>query len=308
MIPGLPKRPRLLEFRKRALTLREMKFLGEQKTLVGLELLNCPIRDAHIRPLAQLPRLVNLGLSGTLITDRALAFLARLPKLSILNLSHTRITGTGLRHFHGHPSLETLWLNQTRVSDTGVRSLIRIPRLSVVRLGHTAVTFKGLLSLAGKDDLNVVSDGQFTPGQMRDFEAAQRNLASGPDVASDGDAARQVLLDFFDAMNQWERSMAKASNRRLRTVGKRSCSAIFKTFCTPKPRSYGKPNVLSMCHPPEHLGEKVVDVRQPSKSKVIIYTKDRTDIQQRYHIVKYKGAWRIDHREWQIDGWSPNTL
>lgn len=322
MITDLPKRPRNVDFDGRSFTIDEMRFLGSQTTFVTLGFKNCPIGDAHIAALRALPRLLRLWLEGTQITDAALGHLATFPKLEFLILDRTRITGEGFRHFHDHKALKSLWASETDVTDQTVTLAASIPKLSILRIAKTAVTFEGLLALAASPRLKVNADEQFSADQMREYEAAQRRLARqarGSVVASGDDsaAAKSVLLAFFDAMNEWELSMAtddvvsprtKVELEERRANEKASCAAIFEKYCTSKERVYGRPNVLSYSRPPGYTQEAIVDAEQHSTHKVFIYTKDRSGFQRRYLLSKSKDGWKVDHRECLLDGWSRDFL
>ena len=322
MIDDLPKRPRNVDFERRSFTVEEMKFLGSQSTLVTLGFKDCPINDEHVRELRPLQRLVRLWLEGTQVTDVALEHLAALPKLEFLILDRTRVTGEGLSHFHGHKALKTLWVSETAVSDKTIPLAVGIPKLSILRIAKTAVTFEGLLSLAASEGLKVNAGEQFSPDQMREFESTQRRLARegrGTAVtgADDAEEAKRVLLSFFDAMNEWERRMAEsdatppqseadAKDRQAQDMAR--CAAIIDRYCTSKPRSYGRPNVLNYSTPPGYSLETVVDTEQPAKQKVLIYTKDPNGFQRRFLITRSKGEWRVDHVEIKLDGWTQGYL
>ncbi len=126
-----------------------------------------------------------------------------------------------------------------------------------------------------------------------------------------------MLLAFFEAMNQWESEMAEAEKTRIDSQAESQerqaqdtarCAAIFEKYCTPKPRAYGRPGVLSYSKPPGYTQETVVDTEKPSKQKILIYTKDTSGFQRRYLVIRSKGEWRVDHREIRLEGWTQDYL
>lgn len=321
MIDDLPKRPRTVDFNARSFSIDEMRFLGSQTTLVTLGFKDCPIKDEHVRELRDLPRLLRLSLISTRITDAALEHVATLPKLEMLWLDGTKITGEGFRFLHQHGKLRTLWADETKVTDKTIALAAGIPKLNILRIAKTAVTFNGLLSLAINPRLNVVGDDQFTAEQMREFEATQLRLAresrgTPAANASDCEAAKLVLLAFFKAINEWEDQLHKADEAEEKSKSKKrsteeftvKCSAIFDKYCTPKPRADGRPNMISYCVPPKYTNVEIVELEQPTKNKVVVYTKDSHGFQRRYWIVKKKDEWRVDYVEWHSDGWSRDFL
>lgn len=325
MIPDLPNRPRILEFSKREFTIDEFRHLGSLKSVVSLTFSDCPIGDKHVAELCRLPRLIFLSLEGTLISDAVFEDLARLPKLDFLVLDRTRITGNGLGRFSQHTSLRTLWLCETKINDSTIPCVAQIPKLSIPRIAKTSVSFEGLMSLAVNPRIEVVADGQFTKHQMADFEAAQRTFARSsrntrqqmPLSTEDRDNATLALQRFFDAMAKWERDQLQESRNQSVSAtaveerdrnAQSTCAAIFEEYCTPKPRTYGRPNAISYSDPPEYSQEMIIDIEVSDKNKAIIYTKDALETQRRYLLVKSRGKWRVDHRECLMDGWSRDFL
>jgi len=313
MIPGLPPRPRTVDLSGQPLTVEQMEHLGAQRTLVGVQLDDCPIGDEHVRAICGLDRLVNLSLCGTRVGDGALEHLARLPRLELLFLDRARIHGEGLRHLARSAKLETLWLCETDVDDATIGLAAAIPKLATLRIAKTRVTIDGLMTLAARQGLRVVADGQFSDPELAAFEAARRDRETagrgkGKPPPADEAAAREVLVALFEALNGWERSLtaAQASGLPLWTADHQAaCAAVFSRYCTERAsrdvarRPFGEP--------PEHDREQVVDARAETKTKLWLYTKGHAG-ESRYLVVRGPDGWRIDRREWSSGRWQRRWL
>jgi Leucine Rich repeat len=69
----------------------------DDEAVIGISLENCPIRDAHLAHMKDIPFLRRLRLSHTPITDAGLAHLRECRKLEELRLTGTQVTDTGVR-------------------------------------------------------------------------------------------------------------------------------------------------------------------------------------------------------------------
>ncbi len=87
----------------------------------------CPIDDAGVAPIANLPDLENLWLSHTRITGTAPASFSDLPKLSSLDLNHTKVTDIGLARIGNSRSLVHLDIYDTQVTDSGLSAMTAMP-------------------------------------------------------------------------------------------------------------------------------------------------------------------------------------
>lgn len=119
--------------------------------------------------------------------------------------------------------------------------------------------------------------------------------------------APEVLKQFFDSMNKWERdnliplrTEAPGSERRAKTA----LEKIYSKFLTKKERKSGKLASLDVGEPPEYDKDLEVIVNQDIQDKTGIIETQRTDPNARkfierfrYHL-KYQGqVWRIDRKE-----------
>ncbi|NQX43208.1 NTF2 fold immunity protein [Pedobacter steynii] len=303
-----------LQFKDRTFTTEEIRDIAAQTKLLGLSFENCPITDEDIAQLCHLPKLVNLSLEHTNITDRSLEHLANLLALNYLFITGANLNGSGFKSFENHRKIDCIWACSTKLNDDGLRLLANIPKLGTIRILDTAVTFEGLLSVADNQRICVVADDMFSREQMEQFEQEQRNQAkskknTNPEAVEE---ARAILLSFFQAMTDWEKyaEASFASSQQFAPDLQPKCEAIFHQYCTDKPRNGYRPTGLFFAGGPKYTygEEQFTDVEQPSKNKIIFYTKNHNDFQYRYLVLKKENEWRVDERQWHSTGWKKNGL
>jgi|GEM_PF-6738938 len=102
---------------------------------LGVDLEKCPVTDAAMVELANLPNLMILDLSETQVTDIGLTTLGDLPGLVFIDLTLTMITDEGLAQLARMQGLKFIYLPLTfRVTDTGIDHLHALKNLEVVIL------------------------------------------------------------------------------------------------------------------------------------------------------------------------------
>lgn len=124
--------------------------------LERLSLANTRVGDAGLGHVRGLAGLTQLFLDGTRVTDTGLVHLAKLPRLEVLGLRETGVTGPGLRHLAGLPALKSLLLGGTVVDDAALAHLAGLTSLVSLDLSDTCVTDAGLARLVGQQSLVVL--------------------------------------------------------------------------------------------------------------------------------------------------------
>lgn len=303
-----------LQFKDRTVTAEEIREIAAQTKLLGLSFQNCPITDEDIAQLCHLPKLANLSLEHTAITDRSLEHLANLPALNYLFITGANLNGAGFKSFENHRKIDCIWACSTKLNDEGLRFLANIPKLGTIRILDTAVTFEGLLSVADNPRICVVADDLFSREQMEQFEQEQRNQAKSKKafIPEEVEKAKTVLLSFFRTITEWEKYAEESSSgsQPFAQDLQPKCEAIFHQYCTDKPRNGYRPTGLSFSGGPQYTygEEQFTDIEQPSKNKIIFYTKNQIDFQYRYILLKKENEWKVDERQWHSTGWKKNGL
>lgn len=303
-----------LQFKDRSFTAEEIKEIAAQTKLLGLSFQNCPITDEDIAQLCELPKLVNLSLEDTGITDLSLEYLSRLPSLKYLFITGADLNGSGFKSFENNKKIDCIWASNTKLNDEGLRLLANIPKLGIVRIPDTEVTFEGLLSVAHNPRIKVVTGDLFSPEQMAQFEQEQREQAKSKKTFIPGEVekAKTVLLSFFQAMTEWEKYAEESSSgpRPFAPDLQPKCEAIFNQYCTAKTRIGYRPTGLSFSGGPDYTygTQQFIDVEQPSKNKILFYTKNHIDFQYRYILVKKEGDWKVEECQWHSAGWKKYGL
>lgn len=98
---------------------------------------NCPVGDATVHVLSEMPELRDIYLSGTLITDSGIGYLTKLKTLEYLNLNRTKITDASVKaliNILDLPGFQELDVTDTSISAAGMEQLWR--HESEIRDGH----------------------------------------------------------------------------------------------------------------------------------------------------------------------------
>ena len=117
--------------------------------LEEIDLSRCPIGDAGLVSISDLPSLRRLVLAGTKVSDDGLKAL-RPGSLRTLDLSGTKITDAGLKYLCKPGIAERLTelnLADTAVTDNAVEYLRKMPRLKTLRLTGTTISDQGVEKL-----------------------------------------------------------------------------------------------------------------------------------------------------------------
>lgn len=303
-----------LQFKDKSFTAEEIKDIAAQKKLLGLSFQNCPVTDEDILVLSGLPKLVNLSLENTGITDLSLEYLSRLPALKYLFITGAELNGSGFKSFENNKKIDCIWACSTKLNDEGLRLLAKIPKLGAVLIRDTEVTFEGLLSVAHNPRINVGTGELFSPEQVAQFEQAQRDQAKSKKtfIPEEVEKAKTVLLSFFEAITEWEKYADESSSgpRPFAPDLKPKCEAIFNRYCTDKNRAGYRPTGVTFSGGPDYSygTQQFTDVEQPSKNKILFYTKNHIDFQYRYILVKKENEWKVDECHWHSTGWKKYGL
>lgn len=303
-----------VQFKDQILSPEEIKALAQQKKLIGISFENCPVTDDDILQLSALPKLVNLSLENTSITDLSLEYLSKFSALKFLFITGANIDGSGFKSFENHKKIDCIWACSTKLNDEGLRFLANIPKLGIIRIVDTSVTFEGLLSVAHNPRINVVADDLFSPEQIAQFKQEQRNQAKSKRsfIPEEVEKAKVVLLSFFQAMTEWEKYAEESSSgsRPFAPDLQPKCQVIFNQYCTEKPRWGYRPDGVHFSLGPDYTykTQELIDVEQPSKNKILFYTKNHIGFQYRYILIKKEDDWKIDECQWHSTGWKKYGL
>ncbi len=108
----------------------------------------CPINDAGLKALPDLPALETLEFDGwEKVSNEGFAEVKRFPKLRWLRLPDG-ITDEGLIHLDDLPELRELWAHNSSITDDGCGHLARLDKLEKLSLYSPNVTDRGIGELA----------------------------------------------------------------------------------------------------------------------------------------------------------------
>ena len=189
-----------------------LKEVTEERFCKGHHYKDVALTDEMVAQIVQVKSLVNMGFINTAITDEALQYLATLPKLKLLFLEDNKqVTGEGFKYFANKP-IDHISLDGCPVTDETLKIVLQVPRLKSLSLKRTRVTFEGLMAVAHYNKVSFYLDKPFTAEQIKAFEQAQRTAGKKKPAAPPSDdlpIVKQLLLDFFAAMTEWEAFAAK---------------------------------------------------------------------------------------------------
>jgi hypothetical protein len=156
-------------------TLQAIVGLGGLRHLV---LDGCPITDAGLVHVAEVPELESLSLSETRITDQGLAVLTGLPQLRFLRLDRVGVTDRGLEWVGKIRSLRTVSLWQARITGNGLKHLSELPELCILSLDETPIDDGDLAALHRAPRLGYLSvwKTRVSARAGRELETALPNL------------------------------------------------------------------------------------------------------------------------------------
>jgi len=267
-----------------------------------------------VAQIVQVKSLVNMGFINTAITDEALQYLATLPKLKLLFLEDNKqVTGKGFKYFTNKP-IDHISLDGCPVTDETLKIVLQVPRLKSLSLKRTRVTFEGLMAVAHYNKVNFYLDKSFTDEQIKTFEQAQRTAGKKKPAATPTDdlpIVKQLLLDFFAAMTEWEAFAAKNDDTKEGDLLVREkCKALFQKYCMDKPRAGYRPEGISysLDRGGTYGDHQIIDTEIVTKNKIYLYTQDRHGSQFRFLIIRKDGEWRIDECQWHDGGWTKYGL
>ncbi len=161
-ISALPKLTDLT-LRGASLTTDRLSVVARMPRLTGLMLADTPIHD--LAPLAPLVgRLTYLGVLNSPLTDDGLKPMANATRLRGMSLSGTRVAGAGLSNLAGSKGLRTLTLSGPSITDDALASLATWTGPRNLSLYGTSITDAGLSHLAPMASLNqvVIYDASIT--------------------------------------------------------------------------------------------------------------------------------------------------
>jgi len=218
-----------------------LKEVTQERFCKGHHYKDVALTDEMVAQIVQVKSLVNMGFINTTITDEALQYLATLPKLKLLFLEDNKqVTGEGFKYFASKP-IDHISLDGCPITDETLKIVLQVPRLKSLSLKRTRVTFEGLMAVAHYNKVNFYLDKSFTQEQIKAFEQAQRTSGKKKPAAPPSDdlsIVKQLLLDFFTAMTQWETFATKNDDTKEGDLLVREkCKALFQKYCTDKRRA-----------------------------------------------------------------------
>ena len=235
---------------KRPITLETaLKEVTEERFCKGHHYKDVALTDEMVEQIVQVKSLVNMGFINTAITDEALQYLATLPKLKLLFLEgNKQVTGEGFKYFVDKP-INHISLDGCPVTDETLKIVLQVPRLKSLSLKRTRVTFEGLMAAAHYNKVSFYLDKPFTADQIKAFEQSQCTAGKKKPTTPPTDdlpVVKQLLLDFFVAMTEWEAFATKNDDTREGDLLVREkCKVLFKKYCTDKRRAGYRPEGIS---------------------------------------------------------------
>ena len=300
---------------KHAITLEAaLKEVTEERFCKGHHYKDVALTDAMVEQIVQVKSLVNMGFINTDITDEALKYLATLPKLKLLFLEDNKqLTGEGFKYFTSKP-VNHISLDGCPVTDETLKIVLQVPRLKSISLRRTRITFEGLMAVAHYSRIKFYLDKFFTEEQIKTFEQAQRTAGKKKPTTTNTDdlqVVKQLLLNFFSAMTQWEEFATKNDETEEDDLLiEEKCKTIFKKYCTDKRRIGYRPEGISfsMTKGGTYGNHQIIDSETLTKNKIYIYTQDELNFQYRFLIIRKDGIWKIDECQWRDGGWEKYGL
>ena len=291
-----------------------LKEVTEERFCKGHHYKDVALTDAMVEQIVQVKSLVNMGFINTDITDEALKYLATLPKLKLLFLEDNKqLTGEGFKYFTSKP-VDHISLDGCPVTDETLKIVLQVPRLKSISLRHTRITFEGLMAVAHYSRIKFYLDKFFTEEQIKTFEQAQRTAGKKKPTTTNTDdlqVVKQLLLNFFSAMTQWEEFATKNDETEEDDLLiEEKCKTIFKKYCTDKRRIGYRPEWISfsMTKGGTYGNHQIIDSETLTKNKIYIYTQDELNFQYRFLIIRKDGIWKIDESQWRDGGWKKYGL
>ena len=291
-----------------------LKEVTEERFCKGRHYKDVALTDEMVAQIVQVKSLVNMGFINTDITDEAIKHLAALPKLKLLFLEDNKqVTGEGFKYFADKP-IDHISLDGCPVTDETLKIVLQVPRLKSLSLKRTRVTFEGLMAVAHYNKVNFYLDKSFTDEQIKTFEQAQRTAGKKKPAAPSSDdlpVVKQLLLDFFTAMTEWEAFATKnGDTQEGDLLVREKCKALFKKYCTDKPRVGYRPEGISysLDKGGTYGDHQIIDTETVTKNKIYLYTQDRHNCQFRFLIIRKEGQWKIDDCQWHDGGWTKYGL
>jgi serine/threonine protein kinase len=170
-LPSIPFRVQMITLEKLQNANELMDSIHDLEKLSVLAVKSCPLDDAGLAKLKNLPglewliikdaRLTGAGLAvlhdlpncryvdivDAPISDQGLSHLQQIPKLDRLVLQGTKITGPGLKYLVKAPNIQRLDLSKSPVNDAGLAQLPSLPKLTDLSLNETYIGDAGLLAM-----------------------------------------------------------------------------------------------------------------------------------------------------------------
>jgi len=291
-----------------------LKEVTEERFCKGHHYKDVALTDEMVEQIVQVKSLVNMGFINTAITDEAIKHLAALPKLKLLFLEDNKqVTGEGFKYFADKP-IDHISLDGCPVTDETLKIVLQVPRLKSLSLKRTRVTFEGLMAVAHHNKVSFYLDKPFTAEQIKAFEQAQRTAGKKKPAAPSSDdllVVKQLLLDFFAAMTEWEAFAAKNDDTQEgELLVEEKCKALFQKYCTNKRRAGYRPEGISysLDRGGTYGDHQIIDTETVTKNKIYLYTQDRHNCQFRFLIIRKDGQWKIDECQWNHGGWKKYGL
>ena len=300
---------------KRPITLETaLKEVTEERFCKGHHYKNVALTDEMVAQIVQVKSLVNMGFINTDITDEALQYLATLPKLKLLFLEDNKqVTGEGFKYF-ADKTIDHISLDGCPITDGTLKIVLQVPRLKSLSLKRTRVTFEGLMAVAHYNKVSFYLDKPFTAEQIKAFEQAQRTAGKKKPAATptnDLPIVKQLLLDFFAAMTEWEAFAAKNDDTEEgEFLVREKCKVLFQKYCTDKRRAGYRPEGISysLDKGGTYGAHQIIDSELVTKNKIYLYTQDDRNDQFRFLIIRKDGKWKIDDCQWHNGGWTKYGL
>lgn len=126
---------------------------------------------------------------------------------------------------------------------------------------------------------------------------------------------QNLLLQFMQSMHEWEIICNEIDKQRELSFEeqfnkqKELVSKIFLTYCTPRERKYGRPNTISYGGEYDVDEEKITDVVEEGKNRIVVHTYREVPMQEKkqYIFLFKKGKWLLDSKK-RYSSWKQKWL
>ena len=211
-------------------------------------------------------------------------------------------------------SLVNMGFINTAITDEALKIVLQVPRLKSLSLKRTRVTFEGLMAVEHYSKVSFYLDKPFTAEQIKAFEQAKRTAGKKKLAATPTDdlpIVKQLLLDFFAAMTEWEAFATKNDDTEEGDLLVREkCKALFQKYCIDKRRAGYRPEGIhfSLNEGGTYRAHQIIDSELVTKNKIYLYTQDRQIVSFAFSSSEKTASGELTNANGTMGGWSKYGL